>query len=266
MGHCRARLTRPALLGALTAALMIGCGGGEPDRGWRRIDDPGLPGGATDRSTTASPPGGAGGNSDVGSAGAPADVTAVPTAGVAAVPSAGDPDRPALEAEVEELLLAYDGAYAELAAAPLDALDDTSATVAPWHAVVAAGSPLDTHVRGQLWTDANDNRVLYLPNADDVLLSSHAQDIEAAPAGTVTWSNCVFTPWIETDADTGEVLDDRPFQRWGEGRAERDDSGGLVIVAVTEEQLLEVPPRAGDPCPAQRGDGEPAANEQAGLR
>lgn len=159
---------------------------------------------------------------------------------------ATDSDR--MRAGVESLLARYDLAYSRLAGDPLDALDDSSASVAMWHEVVVPGSSLDTHVRAQLMVDAQDNRVLYKPDSNGVLLASHATEVSADTDGSITWRYCAFTPWVEVDADSGAVIDDRPFQRVGSGRAVLSDDGSLVVAELSEDELVELSEDSGDAC------------------
>ena len=49
-------------------------------------------------------------------------------------------------------------------------------------------------------------------------------------------------------ADSGEILDDRPFERVGHGRAVRDEAGHLVVAAISETRSVDHPLGSADPC------------------
>jgi hypothetical protein len=154
----------------------------------------------------------------------------------------------ALRTEVDELLSRYDEAFAALAADPLSAMDDSTTAVRSWQAEVLIGTRLDRHVRANLHTDAELNRVLYRPDEAGVLLVTHAQHVTGEPDGSVTFEVCQFTPWHEVDADNGEVLDDRPVKRTGSATAVRTADGRLVLEHLGDDRQIELPSGSGDPC------------------
>ncbi|MGI9576949.1 MAG: hypothetical protein ACR2OH_01980 [Microthrixaceae bacterium] len=186
----------------------------------------------------ASPPAGDPGQSSTNST----ETAVEPTA------ESEDSEKGALQAEVDELLSAFDDAYSALAAHPLDALDDSSAAVEQWHPQVVAGSNYDKAIRARLHTDAQDNLVLYRPDANGLLMASHASDLAVEADGSLAWTHCHFTPWVEVHAETGEILDDRPFQRLGTASATRGGDGRLRITHISEDQLMELPEGSGDQC------------------
>ena len=179
----------------------------------------------------------------------PATSTPVPESNRTSVSDrAYEAEPEALRTEVDELLSRYDAAFAALAADPLSAMDDSTAAVRSWQAEVSIGTRLDRHVRANLHTDAELNRVLYRPDPAGVLLVTHAQHVTGRPDGSVTFEVCQFTPWHEVDADNGDVLDDRPVKRTGSATAVRTADGRLVLEHLGDDRQVELPSGSGDPC------------------
>jgi hypothetical protein len=153
-------------------------------------------------------------------------------------------------AELDQLLAAYDAALGELAASPAAAVEVDHPLVVRWHQLVAVGSELDQAMRTRIRDDVVERSMVVRPGPDGVSFSTRALRARVDDDGGIDFEHCGYSPGVGVHVATGEVLDDQRATSSGTGRAERDPSGTLVLVALHDEQVRLLEPGETDPCTA----------------
>lgn len=155
----------------------------------------------------------------------------------------------ALHDEVVDLLGRYDLAITALYSDPLAAGDDSHPASRAWLEVVEAGTQLDREVRGRILASGRDDAMAVIPPTGAATsFVNTATAVEESSDGSITWTNCGFSPGIGVGLDGGEVLDDSRAHTSGTGRAVRESDGTLKLVELWDDSTEVLGPDATNPC------------------
>ena len=179
---------------------------------------------------------------------------AAPAAPTAPTPTtaAGDGSTSGRRA-VDEVLVRYDRALTELAAAPDAVADPMHPLRAAWNAVVTPGTSLADDVTAAITARRRDG-VIVGPGPGGLSYRHRALSTSRGADGSVGFTWCGWSPGVGRNAVTGTVVDDAVAHAHGTGQA-RPTPGGWMLDALDQTDLTVLPAGSPDPCPAEVPDG-----------
>lgn len=232
----------------LAAAVSVGaCGRGEPRAGSTGV----RPLGTADPTGTGSGTGSTGtvdSTVAVGSSDQARDDS--PRADTAPVDeTASEVGQPDARRRIDALLDRFDVAITELYRQPLAVGDDSHPVSRQWLDVVIPGSQLDRQVRGRVLAAGTVDRMrVEPPQRGTTSFVNTASEVSEAADGSVTWTNCGFSPGVGVDIADGQVLDDSRAVTRGRGRAVPQPDGTLAVAELWDDSTEVLPAGAENPC------------------
>lgn len=159
-------------------------------------------------------------------------------------------DEPPVRELVDGVLERYAVALTELARDPEAHSTPGSEARTAWDRVVLPGSYLSEERIGALVRRQQEERMVVHPPADGLSYRHRPLRVEAPLAGTVSFTWCGWSPGIGIDVEDGSVVDDEVAHAHGTGQLRRVGDRWM-LERLDELDLVVLPPRSADPCPAE---------------